>query len=332
MKTMEQQPSDHPSAARILTTKPTPMENQPSTTADKLLQAFQLFNTRAAQLQQTYRRLSKRLYRLNRCLVSENRRLTEERHQQVQVQRTRRIDALGDLAVKMAQELRNPLGSMELFASLLQQDLDQDAETAALVAHLLSGVRTLNHIISNTLLFTIRPTPRLAVVDPHPVLAASLVFAEHLVRHQHLRLLKDFSAEGATINADAELVKQVFLNLILNAIQAMPEGGTLMLMTRCQACTFEVQISDTGTGIAPEILEHIFNPFFTTKEQAVGLGLTLVHNIVEAHGGTLQVDSTLGRGTTMTLSFPLASATAERPQENSPASEQENSRTDLLTK
>jgi signal transduction histidine kinase len=299
------------------------MDNQPSTTADKLLQAFQLFDARTAQLQRTYRRLSQRLYRLNRRLVSENRRLTEEWQRQVQVQRTQRIGAMGELVVKMAQDLRNTLGGMELFASLLQQDLNQDSEMVALVAHILSGVRSLNHIISNMLLFTKRPTPRLGLVDPHPLLEASLVFAEHLVRYQHLHIQKDFGAEGATLEADAELGKQVFLNLILNAIQAMPDGGTLSLTTRCHSGTLEVQVSDTGTGIAPEIIEHIFDPFFTTKEAAVGLGLTLVHNIVEAHRGAIQVNSVPGRGTTMILSFPLASATAEQLWGNSPASGQE---------
>jgi signal transduction histidine kinase len=225
------------------------------------------------------------------------------------------------MAIKIAQELRNPLGSMELFASLLEQDLDQDAETVPLAVHILSGIKSLNHIISNMLLFTKRPMPRLAPIDPHSLLEASLVFADHLVRHQHLRIQKEFGAAGATIEADAELVKQVFLNLILNAIQAMPHGGTLRLTTSCQDGTLEVQVSDTGMGIAPEIIEHIFNPFFTTKERAVGLGLTLVHNIVEAHCGAMQVHSPPGRGTTVQLSFPLASATAEPWRESSPVSD-----------
>jgi two-component system sensor histidine kinase FlrB len=291
--------------------------------ADHLLQALQLFNERASQLTQTYRRLSKRLYRLNRQLVSENRRLTEEWQRQAQAQRSQRIDAMGEMAVKIAQDLRNPLGSMELFASLLQQELDQDDETVPLAAHILSGIKNLNHIISNMLLFTKRPTPRMALIDPHPLLEASLVFAEHLVRYQHLSLQKEFGAEGVSIEADAELIKQVFLNLILNAIQAMPNGGTLRLTTCCQRGTLEVQVGDTGTGIAPDIIEHIFNPFFTTKERAVGLGLTLVHNIIEAHRGAMQVNSPPGRGTTVTLSFPLAPAIAEQLQGNSPASNPE---------
>jgi signal transduction histidine kinase len=303
-------------------TMPSPMANQPSTMADKLLQSFQLFNERTAQLKQVYRRLSKHLYQLNRRLASENRHLQEALQRQVQMQRAQRIDAMGEMAVKIAQELRNSLGSMELFASLLQQEVDQDAETAALVAHILSGVKNLNHVIANMLLFTKRPTPRLASVDPHPLLEASLVFVEHLVRHQHLHIRRGFDAVGVSIEADAELVKQVFLNLILNAIQAMPEGGTLTLTTRRQPCLLDVQVSDTGIGIAPEIIEHIFNPFFTTKERAVGLGLTLVHNIVAAHHGAIQVHSAPGRGTAVILSFPLASAAIAHPGEYVSASEQ----------
>jgi len=297
------------------------MTNQPSIVADKLRQAFQLFNERMAQFKQVYRRFSKRLYQFNRRLVSENRHLQEALQRQVQHQRAQRIDAMGEMAVKIAQELRNPLGSMELFASLLQQELDQDAEAAALVAHILSGVKNLDHVISNLLLFTKPPTPRLASVDPHLLLEASLVFVEHLVRHQHLRIQEDFGAVGLGIEAAAEWVKQVFLNLILNAIQAMPEGGTLALTTRSQSGMLDVQVSDTGTGIVPAIIEHIFKPFFTTKERAMGLGLTLVHNIVAAHRGAIQVHRAPERATAVILSFPLASVATERLREHAAASE-----------
>jgi signal transduction histidine kinase len=136
------------------------------------------------------------------------------------------------------------------------------------------------------------------------------VFANHLVRHHHLRLHKHFAATGVTIHADVELLKQVFLHLILNAIQAMPNGGALTLATRSYGNAFELQISDTGVGMSSQVIEKIFYPFFTTKERGTGLGLTMVHNAVQAHRGTIHLASTEGKGTTFILALPLGSTTA----------------------
>jgi signal transduction histidine kinase len=229
---------------------------------------------------------------------------------QEQVQRTNRLDALGEMAVSIAQEVRNALGSMELFASLLKQELEHEAEKAMLAEHILSGVKSLNQTISNLLAFTRCPIPCSTSVDPHRVLEESLIFASQLVRHHHLSLQKSFGADGVTIAADAALLKQVFLNLLLNAIQAMPTGGTLTLATRLHRDALEVRVSDTGLGIPPEVIEKIFNPFFTTKERGTGLGLTVVHNIMAAHKGIVHVVSMPGQGTTVTLSFPLEPAAA----------------------
>ncbi len=236
--------------------------------------------------------------------------VTRLKHWQEQIQRTNRLDALGEMAISTAQEVRNSLGSMELFASLLKQELEHEPEKSMLVEHILSGVKSLNQTISNLLAFTKYPNPRLALVDPHQLLEESLVFASQLVRHHHLRLQKSFGAEGVMIAADAALLKQVFLNLLLNAIQAMPTGGTLTLATRLDRDALEVRVSDTGLGIAPEVIEKIFNPFFTTKERSTGLGLTVAHNIMAAHKGIIHVVSIQGKGATVTLSFPLEPATS----------------------
>jgi signal transduction histidine kinase len=237
--------------------------------------------------------------------------VTQQKSQAEQTQRAKWLSAMGEMADSIAQAVRNPLGSMELFASLLKQELAGDAERVVMAEHILSGVKSLNQNISNLLLYTKCPIPRLATVDPHQLLEDSLVFASHLVRHHHLRLYKHFATKGMTIHADTELLKQVFLNLILNAIQAMPNGGALTLATRSYGNVFELQISDTGVGMSSQVSEKIFNPFFTTKERSTGLGLTMVHNAVQAHKGTIHVVSTEGKGSTFILALPLGSMPPE---------------------
>ncbi|MBI3328085.1 MAG: hypothetical protein HYZ81_15460 [Nitrospinae bacterium] len=277
--------------------------------ADMLIQAFQHFNERTAQLKQSYRRLEQRIRELKRELEWKNHQLAEHLREkealEEQVQRTNRLAAMGEMAASIAHEVRNPLGSIELFAALLKQELEQDGGKRTLVEHILSGVKSLNRTISNMLLFTKSLAARFEPVDPHQVLEASLVFASHVLRHHRLRLQKSFGADGVTVCADPELLKQVFLNLILNAIQAMPEGGTLTLATRLDQHVLEVKVGDTGVGMSAEVTEKIFNPFFSTKDGGTGLGLTIVHNIVEAHNGVIHVVSTRGKGTTFTILLPL---------------------------
>jgi PAS domain S-box-containing protein len=241
--------------------------------------------------------------------------VTQQKHWQDQAQRTSRLDAMEEMATSISQQVRNTLGSMELFASLLKQEVSQDGEQERLVDHLLTGIKSLNQTIANLLLFTKCPKPRLAPVDPHQLLEDSLTFASHLVRHQHLRVQRHFEAQGVMIEVDAALLKQVLLNIALNAIQAMPEGGVLTLGTQLDQRSFQLQIRDTGIGIASAVIEKIFNPFFSTKEGATGLGLTLVHNIVKAHGGTMHVDSIQGQGTTVRIVLPLEPTTSASSQQ-----------------
>jgi len=129
--------------------------------------------------------------------------VTRMRHLEEQVHRTNRLAAMGEMAASIAHEVRNPLGGIELFASQLKQELAREPAKQTLVEHILSGVKNLNRTISNMLLFTKSPAPRFEPVDPHQLLEASLVFASHLVRYQHLRLQKNFGAAGVTVYADA---------------------------------------------------------------------------------------------------------------------------------
>jgi PAS domain S-box-containing protein len=133
--------------------------------------------------------------------------VTQQKWQAEQTQRARWLNAMREMAASLAQAVRNPLGSMELFASMLKQELAGDTERAVMVEHILSGVKSLNHNISNLLLVTKCPILQVVTVDPRQLLEDSVVFAKHLVGHQHLRLYKHFEPTGVTIHAGAELLK-----------------------------------------------------------------------------------------------------------------------------
>lgn len=238
---------------------------------------------------------------------------------QEQAARSGRLAAMGEMAVKIAHDIRNPLGSIELFASLLKKDVEGDEDKKMIVEHISSGVRSINHIISNLLLF-IRPEqlPEMKVLDLHGPLKDSLFFAEHMISSESSVILETgFAAEALSIYGDSELLSQIILNLILNAIQAMPEGGKLTLSTRRMKDSHghdmaEMRIADTGCGIPSQNMTHIFDPFFTTKKRGTGLGLSIVHNITQAHGGNIDIQSSPNKGTECIITFPLCPAAVDQ--------------------
>ena len=229
-----------------------------------------------------------------------------------QANRTGRLAAMGEMAVRIAHEIRNPLGSIELFSTMLKDDLQDFDELKILAEHISSGVKSINNIVSNLLIF-MRPDqqPDRQVLDLHEALKDSLFFAGHLLEAQSIiEVETKLADELLPIHGDLELLKQIFLNLILNAIQAMPEGGKLEISTRKiirpedTQCA-EIRLSDTGCGIAAGDLSKIFDPFYTTRNKGTGLGLTIVHNLTKMHGGSIDIISSEGSGTECILTLPL---------------------------
>jgi PAS domain S-box-containing protein len=226
--------------------------------------------------------------------------------------RTDRLAAMGEIAIKIAHEIRNPLGSIELFATVLKKDLKDFEELKALAGHISSGVKSINNVISNLLLF-IRPQqkPNFQTIDIYDSLNDSLFFSSHLVNTDNgIDIITRYYSKPLMVYADSELLKQIFLNLILNAIQAMPHGGKLTISSRklngrSKKDLAEIRFADTGTGISKADMLRIFDPFFTTKKRGTGLGLAIVHNITEAHGGAVDINSSEGKGTVCTVTLPL---------------------------
>ncbi|MEJ2729234.1 MAG: ATP-binding protein [Deltaproteobacteria bacterium] len=238
--------------------------------------------------------------------------VTRMQNLETQANRTGRLTAMGEMAVRIAHEIRNPLGSIELFSTMLMDDLKEYDDLKALAEHISSGVKSINSIVSNLLLF-VRPDQQIdrQVLDIHEALKDSLFFAGHLFdAHDGIEVLTDLSDENLFVRGDLELLKQVFLNLILNAIQAMSAGGQLHISShkiRGQQGTdwAEVHLCDTGCGIEQTDIQKIFDPFFTTRKKGTGLGLTIAHNIIKMHGGNIDVNSHGAQGTQCILSLPL---------------------------
>ncbi|MGD9053591.1 MAG: ATP-binding protein [Desulfobacterales bacterium] len=237
--------------------------------------------------------------------------ITRMQNLEMQAKRTGRLAAMGEMAARIAHEIRNPLGSIELFSTMLIDDLQEFEEQKALAEHISAGVRSINNIVSNLLLF-MRPDQQLdeQVLDVHEALKDSLFFAGHLLDGQdEIEVQTELTAETLFIRGDLELLKQVFLNLILNAIQAMSGGGQLHISSHKTSSysdtgLAEVHLVDNGCGIAPADMPKIFDPFYTTRKKGTGLGLTIVHNIIKLHGGSIDISSSAD-GTKCVVSLPL---------------------------
>ncbi|MBB5021485.1 two-component system sensor histidine kinase NtrB [Desulfurispira natronophila] len=223
-----------------------------------------------------------------------------------QAARNEKLAAMGEMAANIAHEIRNPLGSIELFASLLYRDLAEEPPKQQLCANIVSGVRNLNSVISNLLLFTRNLSIQKENFDPELLLEEVLTFTEHLKYKKRITTLKDI-APGTLLYGDFDLLNQVLLNLVQNAVNSIAEEGTIELVVRDDQGDSEytlLQIRDSGSGMDPDTLKKIFIPFYTTRAKGTGLGLSIVNRIVETHGGVLNVESEEGVGTTFTIKLP----------------------------
>lgn len=226
--------------------------------------------------------------------------------------RTEKLASMGEMAANIAHEIRNPLGSIELCASLLMKDL-KDQRKRDRVAKIVALVKNMDNKISNLLLFTRTSIPYNECVNIRDILQETMLFADQLAIEENISLSL-VAADEFFVMGDREMLKQVFLNLLLNAFQAMPEGGRLHIETRLSAAShrgpgvapfLEIVFSDNGIGIPEENLSKIFDPLFSTHEGTSGLGLAIVHNIVDMHKGTIHVERGEKGGTVCTILLPI---------------------------
>jgi two-component system sensor histidine kinase HydH len=236
--------------------------------------------------------------------------LSEVRTLRQEVARHQRLATVGRLAAGVAHEIRNPLSSIKGFATYFKERYHanpQDAQTATIM---IQEVDRLNRVVSQLLEFA-RPVN----IIPRPIaiavlIADSLKLIETQVREKSIAVAVEDSSSAAETRLDADRLNQVLLNLYLNAVEAMAPGGTLTVGVADlkDAPGIEIRVTDTGGGIRPEDLSHVFDPYFTTKPAGTGLGLAIAHNIMETMGGDITVASRPGTETTFTLRVPLTRA------------------------
>jgi signal transduction histidine kinase len=237
--------------------------------------------------------------------------VTKVRHLEERLQRRNRLAAMGEMVGSIAHEIRNPLGSVELFASMLRKDLQESPHLRSYAEHISMAVQSMDRLLSNLLVYMKPNRSQAAWHETETLIHETLTMAVHVLSGSAIRVQVEPDALASRIWCDAAQLKQVLLNLIMNAVQAMPHGGTLSITVQADrrrsgadAAGVRLTVRDSGAGIAPEHQSRIFDPFFTTKDDGTGLGLAIVHALVEAHRGRIDVESVPGEGTAFTITLP----------------------------
>jgi two-component system, NtrC family, sensor kinase len=248
------------------------------------------------------------------AIAIENARLYENLKQsQDTLRRADRLSSLGLLTAGLAHEIRNPLVAIRTFTQLLPERYDDAEFREGFQGLALKEVDRICGLINDLLSFARPSKPNVAPENVNDVVDNIVRILETQAKEKNIELKRDFNPNLPKVWIDREQMKQVFMNLILNAIQAMKEGGAVILWTRAvtrneaePAGEFvQVEIQDTGVGIPTENLQHIFDPFFTSKDEGSGLGLAVSHQIVQEHGGFVTVESTVGKGTSFFVHVPV---------------------------
>ncbi|MBI4829846.1 MAG: HAMP domain-containing histidine kinase [Nitrospinae bacterium] len=230
--------------------------------------------------------------------------VTELERLRAGARRAERLAGAGGLAAAMAHEIRNPLGGMEIFISLLRRELADDADTLAMLGHVASGAQAINHVITNVLMFTGEPRPAFERFDARRLLREIFEFA-HGIFEKNRVAPRLAPPEGPLfVHADPGMVRQVILNMIHNAVAAQPEGGFFEASVTQTGGRVEFRFADGGPGVGADIRERIFDPFFTTKDSGAGLGLSIVNQIARAHGGFADLVDSAGPGAVFVFSIP----------------------------
>ena len=237
----------------------------------------------------------------------------EEVHQQLKEAQTflvhqEKMAALGELSTSIAHEIRNPLVSIGGFARRLDRTLPADAPEKRYTRTIVKEVERVEKILSDILTYTHEEAMVLKELDLREVMEESLSMISEKLRSGGIEIAKEFSEKVPGVKGDYYQIKQAFFNLINNACESMDRKGKLSVrihpLSKNGSSFVRVEVEDTGAGIDPEALHHIFNPFYTTKDNRLGLGLPIIHKIVTTHQGQIEVNNHPGRGATFILTLP----------------------------
>lgn len=227
---------------------------------------------------------------------------------QDQLRHADRLATIGQLSAGVAHELNEPLGSILGFAQLAMKSAELPQQTVQDLEKIVAATLHAREVVKKLMLFSRQLPPRTDKVDLNQMVEDGLYFLETRCIKAGIELVRDLHPDLPKVTADPSQLHQVLVNLVVNALQAMPEGGRLTIRTMASNSHVSLIVEDTGTGMTKEVLQQIFIPFFTTKEigEGTGLGLPVVHGIVTAHGGSIKVDSEVGHGSRFEILLPVS--------------------------
>ena len=293
---------------------------------DELAELAEAFNRMADDLCAARREVTEWSLNLEKKVAEKT---AELQQAQRQVLHMEKMASLGKLSATVAHEINNPLSGMLIYAGLSRRELQEQPLDPAVREEVLRYLSVIEHecrrcggIVQNLLLFAKRSGPSMALVDVNDIVRQSLMLVEHHLQMSGLKLQAELLEGDSRMTADGGQLQQALVALLVNAVEAMsglPEGrGELIVCLHGMADTIRIDISDNGIGIPSDVLPQIFEPFFSTKEAAngVGLGLSVVYGIVQRHGGRIDVDSKVGSGTTFHLMLPRQPAGKPEPFES----------------
>ena len=284
--------------------------------------AFLISSLIATQLNYLERQLEayREILSLNEELNNYIERLESTQKQLIQAEK---LNAIGQLAASIAHEINNPLAGALVYSKLLSKKVGSDSfdkgEALSNLSKIESAVSHCSRLVRGLLDFSRQSEPLLQPVVLSSVIDQSISLVGHQAEMKKVEVTREEASSLPMVMADAGQLQQVIINLVVNAIQAMPDGGKLTIRTSLgDGGYIQVSVQDTGCGIPPENLDKLFTPFFTTKEEVkgVGLGLAVSYGIIERHGGRIEVQSEVGQGSTFTVHLPASGG--ERNQPTSP--------------
>ncbi|MEW6409813.1 MAG: ATP-binding protein [Nitrospirota bacterium] len=243
--------------------------------------------------------------------------------QMQKMQRTEQMAVCGQLAASLAHEIKNPLAAIKVAIEVISDELKLSKENQDTLSKVLAEVRRIESLMKNLLDFARPPKPQLIGIDINNTLDVTISFlikqpSFSLKNAGSIKIVKEFDNHLPETMADPQQLQQVFMNLLLNSTDAMPDGGTLTVRTFYDSSTDSIliDISDTGKGISKDTIDKIFQPFFTTKSKGTGLGLAITRQLIEQHGGNIMAENNINGGATFKIKFPVKNGTAGCPKTN----------------
>jgi signal transduction histidine kinase len=233
-----------------------------------------------------------------------------EQYHYVQMERADRLASVGEMAAGIAHEIKNPLTGIGAAITILSDDFSEGDPRREIISEVLEQIKRLDKTVNDLLYFGKPTDPEPALIDLNVVVKKTLLFASQHRGGKNIEKVLELQEGLPPVEADPKQIQQVFLNLILNAVQAMADGGKLTIRSALAenngTKVVRVSFQDTGPGMSQQVIQKIFTPFFTTKAQGTGLGLAICHKLVSQHGGHLKVESEVGRGTVFSVELPAA--------------------------